>query len=258
MICYGRLESQLSRHWPEAICTLRLASGVLLRCLAAYGGPTGLAADGTVLDQLHRWGRGHLSPEKSKQLLAGARSSVGVRQSPIDVRRLQELAEQALKCRRAIAVGKKQLQLLAADNETIQAQAAAVGVVTACVLWIRLGDPQDYDTGWAYRKAMGLNLKERSSGKHQGRLKITKRGHSQVRRYLYFSALRLVQEGGVKRWYEAKKARRPDDGSEVMRALVGVMRKLALALYQVGACGQVFDASLLFPGSASSSQTKLA
>jgi transposase len=258
MMWYGRLEGLLARHWPEASRTLPLTSGVLLRCLSAYGGPAGLADDDVVLGQLRRWGRGHLSQEKAEQLLAGARRSVGVRQSPIDVLRLQKYAGQALDCRREVAASKKQLQVLSADHEVIQAQAVAVGAVTACVLWAHLGNPRSYDSGGAYRKAMGLNLKERSSGKYEGRLKITKRGHSQVRRWLYFAALRLVQQPDVKQWYEAKKAKRPDDPLEVMRALVGVMRKLALALYQVGACGQEFDASLLFPGSDSSSRTKAA
>ena len=55
--------------------------------------------------------------------------------------------------------------------------------------------------GAAYRKAMGLNLKERSSGKHQGRLKITKRGPSVVRRWMYFAAMRLTQDPHVKPWH---------------------------------------------------------
>jgi hypothetical protein len=55
--------------------------------------------------------------------------------------------------------------------------------------------------------------------------------------------LRAVQQAGVRRWYEAKKAR---DGDEAMRALVAVMRKLALALYHVGVHGQQFDSRRLF------------
>ena len=250
MIWYGRLEGLLARHWPEATRTLPLTSGVLLRCLAAYGGPSGLAAESAALDRLHRWSRGQLSAERVEQLLLGAGRSVGVRQSEIDIRRLQEYAEEALTCRRETAGAKKQLKVLAADHEVIRRQAAAVGIVTACVLWVHLGDPRSYDSGQAYRKAMGLNLKERSSGKWTGRVKITKRGHSQVRRWLYFAVLRLIKEPGVKKWYEAKKAKGAKDSSEVMQALVGVMRKLALALYRVGVCeAEEFDTLLLFPGS---------
>lgn len=248
-IWYGRLEGLLGRHWPEATRVLPLNSGVLLQSLAKYGGPCGLSADADAADQLRRWGRGHLSTEKAQQLIDGAATSVGVRVSAIDVRRLQQYAQESLSCRREIASSKRQLQHLAVDHEVLQSQGAAVGVVTACVLWAHLGDVRHYDSGPAYRKAMGLNLKERSSGKWVGRLKITKRGHSQVRRWLYFASLRLIQQSSVKSWYDAKKSKHPDDSHEAMRAIVGVMRKLALALYQVGACGATFDASQLFPGS---------
>jgi transposase len=157
-----------------------------------------------------------------------------------------------LACRREIERCKRQLESLCAEHEVIQAQAAATGVVTACVLWVHLGDPRKYDSGPAYRKAMGLNLKERSSGKWAGQLKITKRGPSEVRRWLYFAALRWIKKQGVHDWYEVQKSRRVGDRAGAMRAVVGVMRKLALALYQVGACGATFDAALLFPGAPSS------
>ena len=176
---------------------------------------------------------------------------MGVRPGEMDVRRVRQYAEQALACRRELARSQRELRDLAAKHAVIQAQGAAVGVVTACVLWAHLGDPRHYDSGPAYRKAMGLNLAERSSGKWQGRLMISKRGPSEVRRWLYFAALRLVKQAGVKEWYEAKRAKHSEDRYGIMRALVGVMRRLALALYQVGACGERFEAKQLFPGSRS-------
>jgi transposase len=248
---YGRLEGLLTRSWPEASETLPLSSGVLLRCLAEYGGPRALGADREGLSRVLRWGRGHLSQAKAEQLVGEARGTVGVRQSATDVFQLQQYATSALDCRRAIRQAENSLKKLVQDHATIQAQAAAVGVVTACVLWVHLGDPALYDSGAAYRKAMGLNLTEFSSGTWQGRLRISKRGHSQVRRWLYFSALRWIQVEPIKSWYETKKSKKSgQDDDQVMRAIIGVMRKLALALYQVGARGATFDPGLLFPGSA--------
>ena len=113
----------------------------------------------------------------------------------------------------------------------LQAQGKVVGVPTACVLWVSTGDPRDFDSAGAYRKAMGLNLAERSSGTYQGRLRISKRGSARTRQWLYFAVLRLVQRCGVRPWYEAKKARHE---GEARRVLVAVMRKLAVALYHVG------------------------
>jgi transposase len=92
---------------------------------------------------------------------------------------------------------------------------------------------------------MGLNLKERSSGRFQGQLKITKRGPGRVRRWLYFAAMRACQLPEVNPWYEAKKQRENNRGR---KALVAIMRKLSLALYQVGARGAKYEARKLFPG----------
>ncbi len=95
----------------------------------------------------------------------------------------------------------------------------------------------------AYRKAMGLNLTEYSSGTKQGELHISKRGNPQTRRWLYLAALRQCKQAVVREWYQAKKQR---DGAEAKRAVVGVMRKLVLALYQVGAKGATFEVGRLF------------
>ncbi|OPZ76559.1 MAG: Transposase IS116/IS110/IS902 family protein [Actinobacteria bacterium ADurb.Bin444] len=241
----GRLEALVSRHWPEAREWLKLSSGVLLRVLHEYGGPAKLCGDGQAAQRLACWGRRYLQAAKIRGLLESARQSLGVRQSPSDVRRVQQYAAQALAARREIGRSKRRLEKLARGNAVIERQARAVGLATACVLWVYLGDPSRYHCGEAYRKAMGLNLKERSSGMYQGTLRISKRGFGQVRRWLYFAALRLIVEGPVGRWYQRKKAK---DGEKAQRAVIGVMRKLALALHAVGARGEEFCSRRLFPG----------
>jgi len=90
---------------------------------------------------------------------------------------------------------------------------------------------------------LGLNLVERSSGTYQGQLHLSKRGSARSRQWLYFAVLRLVQQAGVRGWYEAKKAQQP---AEAKRVLVALMRKLALALYHVGVKQEAFDPRRLF------------
>jgi transposase len=241
----GRIEALLSRHWPEATRVLKVSSATLLRILEAYGGPTALAADGQAAAQVQGWGGRFLDPDKVQRLVASAGHSAGVRQGEWDRQRLQDYARQALQARREVRRGQGQLRRLAEGQTILQAQGEVVGVPTACVLWSCVGDPRSYPCGAAYRKAMGLNLAERSSGTYQGKLKISKRGHPRSRKWLYFAALRLVKQAGVAEWYQAKKDPR---GREAKRAVVGVMRKLVLALYQVAVAGVAFEASKLFPG----------
>jgi transposase len=241
----GRIEGLLARHWPEATRVLRGSSATLLRVLCQYGGPAELAADPQAAQRVTRWGGRYLSPAKVEALVTSARTSMGVRQQEWSRRQLREYAGQALQARQEVKRSQRQLRRLASGHEVLQAQGRVVGVPTACVLWTSVGDPRDYFSAKAYRKALGLNLVERSSGTYQGKLRISKRGHARPRQWLYFAALRLVQEAGVQRWYEAKKSK---DGNEAKRALVAVMRRLVLALHGVAVDGRTFAASRLFPG----------
>ncbi len=243
----GRIEGLLARHWPEATRLLKVSSATLLRALSHYGGPAGLAADEQAAIRLARWGGRYLSAEKVAKLLASARHSVGVRQGKWEIRQLRDYAGQAWQARHEFRRSQRQLRRLAKGHAILQGQGPAVGIPTACVLWSCIGDPRDYDSGGAYRKAMGLNLAERSSGIYQGQLRISKRGPPRSRQWLYFAAMRLVQKVGVQCWYQAKKAR---DAQKAKRALVGVMRRLPLALHRVSVHGETFDARRLFPAEA--------
>jgi len=98
----------------------------------------------------------------------------------------------------------------------------------------------------AYVKAMGLNLTERSSGTYKGKLKISKRGSSVVRYWMYLAALRLARKNSpVRPWYLRKKSKESDQAG---KALVAIMRRLGLALYHVAASGEAFEPARLFPG----------
>jgi transposase len=239
----GRLEGLLARHWPEAPRVLKLSSVTLLQLLAHYGSPQALAADPQAAQRLARWGGQWLSRQKIDRLVAQAAASQGVRAGAWEQRCLQDFAQQALQARRQGAAGQRRLRHLARGHGVLEAQGQVVGLPTAWVLWVCVGDPRQYYAAAAYRKAMGLNLVERSSGDYQGTLHLSKRGSATARQWLYFAVLRLVQRAGVRSWYEAKKAA---DAAAAKRVLVALMRKLALALYQVGVQQQAFDPERLF------------
>jgi hypothetical protein len=64
-----------------------------------------------------------------------------------------------------------------------------------------------------------------------------------ARRWLYLAALRWLRSEPVRSWYLRQKAQRR---GEAKPAVVGVMRKLALALYRVGGRGEAFDRQQLY------------
>lgn len=240
----NRLEALLARHWPEAPHILSLDSVTLLQTLAHYGSPAAVrAAPEEALQLMCRTGRSGLKPETSAQLLASAETTIGRACEDAERYLLQTLAEDLLAQRLAIRELERRLEARLADDEMLSRLHTVVGRVTALMLLAELGSPQDYPSAAHYLKALGLNLKERSSGKHKGQLKITKRGPSVARRYLYWAALRWLKHNRVvKHWAEAKAQR---DGGSKSKAITAIMRKLVRALWHVGR-GAIFDPNRLF------------
>jgi transposase len=153
------------------------------------------------------------------------------------------LAEETLRSYRLLSEAKKGVEHHALDDPTVAPLAPVVGKITSAVLVASQGTPLDYPNAGSYLKSIGLNLKEHSSGKHQGQLKITKRGSGIARKYLYLAALRLIgHDPFAQAWYQRKVQR---DGGRKGKAIVAIMRKLTKSLWYV-AQGQPFDTRRLF------------
>jgi transposase len=98
-----------------------------------------------------------------------------------------------------------------------------IGPVTAAGLIGEVGDFTKFGTVSEVMKLAGLDLYEVSSGKHRGKLRISKRGRPLIRKLLYLAALSTVRKGGAMReWYQRALGR----GMIKMKALVAVSRKL--------------------------------
>ena len=241
----NRLEGMLARYWPEVTHHLELATVTLLSLLSKYGGPGELAAHESEAGALmRRVGGQFLKEEKIAAVLLSARETSGADQIEAELRLVRETAADAMRAYRQREGLRREIERLTEAMEPVRLMSRVTGRVTAAVLYYELGDPRRYPSSAAYLKAAGLNLKERSSGKHIGQLKISKRGSGKVRRYSYLTVLRLLQSDAVfKRWYERKVAR---DGGVKRKALVGMMRKLLRGLRASVLSGNAFDSRLLF------------
>lgn len=240
----NRLEARLARHWPEAEGIVGLETASLRRLLAHYGDPAAVACDAEgARALLRRTGGSGLRAEKIEALVASAATTLGVPCVSAEAEQIRELAAELEQMQAQCRALEQALEDPLQGDAGLQQQARAVGRTTTAVLHSSLGDVRAYPSADSYAKACGLNLKERSSGKHQGQLRITKRGPALVRLYLYFAVLRLIaRPGPARRWYEAKVAR---DGGVKAKAITALMRKLARALWHVGH-GVAFDQALLF------------
>jgi len=240
----NRLEGLTMRYWPELTQHLKLQSATLLELLMKYGCPEYVAQNSQEAKVLMIKTGGHsLQEDKINAVLESARNSLGVKCIEAEREHVQELCIEIRRLQKLRHLAKTKIEILTQNTDSVCEMIPVVGKVTAAVLYTILGDMNEYDNAGSVVKTLGLNLKERSSGKHKGALRITKRGSGLARMYLYMAALRLIHKNVIiKAWYQ-KKIRR--DGGVKMKAVIAIMRKLAGALWHVGR-GSKFDASKLF------------
>jgi transposase len=238
-----RLESWLARHWPELPEILELTSATLLALLGRIGGPKQVAAAPDKARRLMRgMSHGLMDPAKIDRAIQSASCTVGVALLVGECETLMAIANEAQRSLRAYTAAKTALEKLSLQTYA-ERMASTVGKTTAAVIGTFVGDPAGFSSAAAYVKACGLNLKEKSSGKFQGHLKLTKRGPGRARQYLWLAVCRWVRKDSVARaWFQRKVAR---DAGKKAKALVALMRKLASALFHIGR-GDPYDAAKLF------------
>ena len=188
--------------------------------------------------------RGEILVESKREaILESASSSLGVKRVKAEQEQIQELCLEIRRLQHLCRQAKRRVESLTQCIDSVRNMSGVLGKMTAAVLYIVLGDMQKYSNAGSIVKTLGLNLKEHSSGRHKGQLRITKRGSGLARMYLYLAVLRLIQKDAViKAWYQKKLQR---DGKVKKKAIIAIMRKLASSLWYVGQ-GAKFDSSKLF------------
>lgn len=241
---FGKLEGLMARHWPEFGQYLDVREQrCALELLATNPNPAKWEPQ-QMEQQLRQGSRGRLRDDKIAGVVHSAARTTGVPMLPAEHELVREVAAEVLRQDDELRRVDKQVREAVARDEQARPLCTMLGGVTTAVLIAQVGAPQSYDSVGALEKAMGLNLRESSSGQraNQG-IHITKRGPGMVRKYLYLAAMRWVITDEVARaWYQQRGGYTEQ---AKMKAMVALMRKLVKALWQV-ARGQPYRADKLF------------
>ena len=175
---------------------------------------------------LRKVSRGKLKEDRARALFEAASESVGVRDGRssmlLEIRlMLETIASYDRFIDGVEAEMEKHLEQIPYSRVILSLR--GIGSVTAAGLIGEVGDFTKFGTISEVMKLAGLDLYEVSSGKHRGKLKISKRGRPLMRKLLYFAALSAVRKGGtMHEWYQRALGR----GMMKTKALVAVSRKL--------------------------------
>ena len=197
----------LLRHYPTA------------QEIVALGEPA-LAA------LLRKVSRGKLKPDRARALFEAASETMGVREGRssmlLEIRlMLDTIATYDRFIDGVEAEMVRHLEQIPYSRVILSLK--GIGPVTAAGLIGEVGDFTKFGTISEIMKLAGLDLYEVSSGKHRGKLRISKRGRPLIRKLLYLAALSTIRKGGVMHeWYHRALGR----GMMKTKALVAVSRKL--------------------------------
>ncbi|EFM08660.1 transposase IS116/IS110/IS902 family protein [Paenibacillus curdlanolyticus YK9] len=116
-----------------------------------------------------------------------------------------------------------------------------LGTITIASLLGCAGDLRHYAHGRQLLRRAGLNLAERTSGKHKGQIKLSKRGSSMLRKYLYLGVLGLVrQHPDFKYWHTRNQAK----GMSRMYSIFKLMGKLARIIIGMIQRGETYQGQM--------------
>lgn len=182
---------------------------------------------------MRRISRGKLGRERAEQLIAAAKSSVGIGEGRQSV--LLEIAH--LNARIENESGfidtledqlDEYLQQIPYSSSILSVK--GIGVVTAGGLIGEVADFKKFDTISEIMKLSGLDLYEISSGKHKGQRRISKRGRPLMRKLLFFAAINVVRTNGIMHQSYQRMLQR---GMLKMKALVAISRKLLGVIFAI-------------------------
>lgn len=184
----------------------------------------------------------HVGLKRAKQLKDAARDTIGVT-AGLDTARLRL----GLCLDEIEFLHNQRCRIEAAMAEALEKTGVAtyllsipgVGVVTAASMLGEIGDLNRYDDWRQLRKLAGFNLTENSSGQHQSKTRISKRGRPGLRALLYQAAVTLVGiNAQFKALYKHLRTRdqNPLSGKQALIAIACKLLRVAFALVQQRSC----------------------
>lgn len=226
---FNQLQSLLAISFPEFLQVMRdVKTASAQHLLRHYPTAQDIVSLGepALAALFRKVSRGKLREDRARALFEAASESVGVREG-----RSSMLLEIGLMLD-TIGIYDRFIEGLEAEMvrhlgqipySRIILSLKGIGPVTAAGLIGEVGDFTKFGTISEVMKLAGLDLYEVSSGKHRGKLRISKRGRPLIRKLLYLAALSTVRKSGVMHeWYHRALGR----GMNKTKALVAVSRKL--------------------------------
>lgn len=190
----NQIRALLDEYFPEFETVFSTITGKFSMHILRHGlMPSDLKQLGVsgIVEEIRKSTKKGVGQKKAVALYQAAINTIGVPASQTVRQKLHLLTESFIQLSSQIDLieqeMEKQLQLTGIAEYILSIK--GIGIVTACGFLGEIGDPSRFTDWKQIQKLSGFNLVEQSSGEHTGRRKISKRGRSALRNYLYQMAL---------------------------------------------------------------------
>ncbi len=191
---------------------------------------------------LRKASRGRLGRQKAEMIYQVATQSVGIKAGResilLEIGHILSSIESSEKFIKDIEMQMANYLAQIACSKYILSM-KGIGKVIAAGLIGEVGDFAKFDTCSEIMKLAGLDLFEISSGKHRGQRRISKRGRSLMRKFLYYAAFNAVRKGGALREQYERYLQR---GMIKTKALIAIARKVLRIIFALVRNHNVFIA----------------
>jgi len=243
---YNRIHGCLSIVFPEYNKFLDITTKSATWLFREHGTPKKILALGEeeLRKKLKEKSRGKLSSAKIEGLFQAAMESIGIQEghvgSEIEIKHLYKQVESTDGSIKEIE-GKMAeiLEQIPASRHLLSIP--GVGKNTAATLIGEIGDFRNFRSAREVIKLAGLNLYTVSSGKHIGKIRITKRGRGLLRKALYFAVLGMIRRNG---YFGKLYKNYIKEGKKPKVAMIILARKLLVIAFALIRDEKDFDSSL--------------
>ena len=236
-----RIQNWLDRFFPEYTEVFKdwegKASLITLRQCPFPQELVSLGASGIV----SQWKSGGIERavgmKRAQRLVSAAERSIGLKEgltaARLELTALLEQYEMFTRQRDEIMVQVEQL-LSQIPGTQEMLSVPGMGVTTLAGFLAEVGDLKGYDHGQQIIRLAGLNLKENSSGKRQGKTGISKRGRSRLRALLFRAILPMVSKNAEFKALHEYYTTRTCNPLKKKQSLIALCGKLIRVLHTLG------------------------
>ena len=242
----NNIHAVLDEYFPEYETVFKDITGkASLQIMISYSMPEDLKMLGIpgIVAEFKKVVKKGVGQKRAERLYKAAYDSIGVPANKsirlklrLLVEELHLLTEQITDIENAM---KEQLEATGISKYILSIP--GIGVVTAAGILGEIGDPSRFSHWKQIRKLAGFNLVEASSGKHQGRRVISKRGRYALRSFLYQVAFISVAKNGEFKQLYKHLTKRQQNPLKKKQALIVIATKLIRVIFTLTKNKELYD-----------------